>query len=381
MDDEPIILGQQRAAADKAEAARIAAGNLHPSPLSESDRYYDWRGDGELISPTVLPVDVKISALCRAFASIGSVERTETRRSLSQEDLYTLWTFSQRCAAFALRTRDSQWIVDGLAAVAMIDIARIDWRDAIGPPGLLVAVARKIGIATDTILRSTSALAEKEISEILSSYIGARGRTVTVEQSLFSIVSTPDGPGLIARRTCPYHPTVRLDQAILEIAELLRCDKYSASAMIETDLPAWWLSKVDDVALTTALNQITVGASVHATLRPGECDDYRSQGIIVFLVETGHAEIASSLLGIANEKRLRPNNFFMIAARHGRLFCLLIARSFIAGIPSIETTESLSRFQGGLQHVLEDCEHRSSPHRAWTIARLQSALRRLMGRL
>src|SRR6185312_3596216 len=174
MNDEPIILGQQLAAARKVEAERLARGDSVPSPLTSNDRYDARRGDLDLYDPVPLPLDDRLRALCHEYASRDDVNRSATRRSLSMDDFYTLLTFSRRAAVLGLRRRDPDWLFDGLTACAMIEIARIDWRDAPGPAGLIWAMFDLIGVDAVPSFMAAAALAAPEIAELLTSFPNRR---------------------------------------------------------------------------------------------------------------------------------------------------------------------------------------------------------------
>jgi hypothetical protein len=62
------------------------------------------------------------------------------------DDFYTLRIFANRCAVLGWRSRDTDILADGLTAIAMIEIARIDWRDAIGPSFIIFAVFHQLGV-------------------------------------------------------------------------------------------------------------------------------------------------------------------------------------------------------------------------------------------
>ncbi len=378
MADEPFILGQQFAAARSAEAARIARADSGVSPLGAEDRYDQWRGDLDLYDPVRLPLDDRIRLLCREFASVGEKARSAIRRSLTLNDFYTLLTFAQRSAVFALRTRDPRWLVDGLTAIAIVEIARIDYRDAPGPAGLIYAIFHRIGVAAYPAFEQAAALAEPDIAELLQSFRDRPPNHRTLKACCFEAVDSPGGPGLIQRSGCLYKPTMRLDKLILQIAEVLRNDQYSPSVEIGTTLPDVWLSKIDDRALASALSSVVAGATAHGTLRPEVSPEHLNLGIIAFAVETANEAAAATLLRIARLKQTQNNDFKMLAAQDRRLFCLLIARNWMVGGEDFETAESIMRFQPGLEKLLQDCP-------AADATRLPSAkyarFRGLLGRL
>ncbi len=354
MTDEPIILGQQLADARKVEAGRIARGESAPSPLTSNDRYDAWRGDLDLYDPVPLPLDDRLRALCHEFASRDDVKRSATRRSLSMDDFYTLLTFSRRAAVLGLRRRDPNWLVDGLTACAMIEIARIDWRDASGPAGLIWAIFDLIGVDAVASFMAAAALAEPEIAELLSSFRNRPPAHRALKAWCYELVDSSGGPGLLPRSGSLYNPTVPLERVALQIAELLREDQYSADVELATALPNIWLSRIDDRALAAALNSVVAGATVHGKLRPTAQANHEYVGIMAFLVETRTSSAAEALIRIARLKQREKNDFVLVAAWHRRLFCVLIGRNFMHGGQPFETSDSMKRFVPGMERTLQE---------------------------
>ena len=87
--------------------------------------------DGYLafLNPTPLALDSELAELCRRTALIEPSARARVRQSISMDEFYTLLAFSRRMALFALRERSVGRLRDGLNAIALIDLARIDYRD------------------------------------------------------------------------------------------------------------------------------------------------------------------------------------------------------------------------------------------------------------
>ena len=157
--------------------------------------------------------------------------------------------------------------------------------------------------------------------------------------------------GLIRRGFCSYHPTLDVAKAAVEIADLIAKDKYlPTSVEIAAELPAVWLETKNNAALEEALRGIRAGASIAASLRPGELADCDSQMFLVFLVETADESAARTLLQLSQTKK--PESYAMLGLAKEKLFCLVVARSFVVGVDSFETTEKLSRFSKGLTDIL-----------------------------
>lgn len=72
---------------------------------------------------------------------------------------------------------------------------------------------------------------------------------------------------------------------------------------------------------------------------------------MIFLEEMVNESAARMLLDLSRNKR--PSGYSMIGVARGKLFCLVVARSFVAGVGPIETPESLYRFSNGIGEVLD----------------------------
>jgi hypothetical protein len=353
MKEKPVILGRELAEARQAEAERVARGDGAESPLSPVDRYDEFSGESSLCDPVWSSLDDRLTDLCRLYKRQPPDERAATRRSLSMENFYTLFTFACRAAVFAWRADNPRQLEDGLAAVAMVEIARVDWRDALGPPFVIYAIFQQLGLNATQPFAAAAALAEPRLAEMLLSFQDRPEEHKTLQAAGYSRVDTVHGPGLIRSSGSLYAPILPLDQIVLQLAQLLRDHGYSAYAEIATELPDYWLSKVDDGALKAALSTVVGGASVHARPSPAASSDYASQGIMVFLVESSNPGGAEGLMALARQKQSLPNDFILLPSQCGRLFCLFVARNFVAGSKALETQKSMSRFLPSITRILE----------------------------
>jgi len=117
-----------------------------------------------------------------------------------------------------------------------------------------------------------------------------------------------------------------------------------------------WLSSVDDSVLKQALTSVRAVVKINGNLRPQESPDYQSQTLIVFLAELSDETAARSLFRLSQEKGNRPNDFAMVGVTEGRLFCLAVERSFMAGKTSFETPATMRRFSTGIVEALKSVQ-------------------------
>jgi hypothetical protein len=345
------VIGAERAKADAAERRRVARGDAGPSPMPPGE--YDVRPEElGLIRPKPNAYEAALAEMCKRYARADAQTRARTRRALTEEDLSMLIGFGERAAVFGLRERSAERIADGLTALAMIEEERVDFRDALVALSLLNYSAVKIGADASKLFRDAAALAEPETAKL---FIEFNGRTPEQKDLRTAWgqeeIETEAGVGFIGRDIEKYDPTYDLKKIAVGVADLLLSDKYQPTSVeIATALPPGWLETRDNSRLERAMRAVRAGASVSASLREGVHPRGESQMFTAFIVELADEQSARELLSLSREKK--PTDYHMLGVAEGRLFCLVVARSFEVGVKSFETRESLNRFSEGLAAVL-----------------------------
>lgn len=348
-----FVIGAEMARAARAEAARIARGLTRTGPISPDTRYDRWAGDNSLADPVPRPADAALRKVCRRYAAAHAKDRAEQTAASSMDDFYTLLQFARRSAVFALRERRLDFVADGLTAVAMIDPLRIDERDASSPLPVLAYAARALGAAAEPLFAAAAELARPDMRKIITRFLRNSGSTL--REGCYAVVETPAGPGFVDMSVDDYDPALPLADIALALAEVIGGDGYERGTVtIASDMPPVWLKGMDDAALARALRTVRGAASIHAGLRPGVAadGDHQSRGIIVFLAELAEASSAAALLRIAEAKSTMPSDIALLGTGAGRLFCLIVARSFVQGVAGVETSQSLRRFEPRVSAIL-----------------------------
>ncbi|HEX2081495.1 MAG TPA: hypothetical protein VHG08_27575 [Longimicrobium sp.] len=326
------------------------------SPMP-AERYDDSRGERSLWNPVRVPLDSALADLARRYAGSDAAGRARMRDSIDVWDsYYELTTFAERAAVFALRERNAEHVRDGLAAIAMIDLARTNAYDTSidGPVALLHHVATRIGADAPVLLREAGALAEGECAQFLTRFPDRPAEEKDLKVWMREEVQTPRGPGFIQRMFRNYQPTLDLVSAGLEMMDVLARDEYRPGDLtIATDLPsAVWLrtgAGVNHRAISRALTPRAC-ATIDASLRPEVHPRHRAQSLIIFLMELADEQNALTLQDASRQARLPRNVLLGIA--EGRLFCLVAGRSTVPFARAYETTERLARFEAPLREVL-----------------------------
>jgi len=348
---DQVVLGEHIAKAAAAEERRKAKGNLGKSPMPVQK--YDRQGDElGLLRPREAPLDSALAELTREFAKANERTRATIRDSISMEEFYTLLAFSQRAAVFALRERSIGRVTNGLTAIAMIEAERVDWRDILVALSLLNHAAERIGSDADRLLREAGRLSEPEVARLIDGFIARSPKEKGLRESWgYDEVEIDGQVGLIGWGFRAYQPTRDLAKAAVDIADFIAKDKYIPfSVEIATELPAVWLTTRDNAALQKALKAVRAGATVSARLRSEEHPHADSQMFSVFLVETADEAAAGTLLKVS--QKIKPEGVAMLGVAEKNLFCLLVARPWVAGVESFEKADTLSRFAHGLAGIL-----------------------------
>lgn len=141
------VIGAQIAAAVAAEERHQQVSRL-PSPLLGLT-YQLERGEYDLFRFVESETDELVALTALRALELRRQELVEFRDALTQDDFYTLLTFARRVAVRVLRGHADQ-LSAGWAAVGIVDLERVDWRDAAVAVGLLGYCAAR----TDTHLRA-----------------------------------------------------------------------------------------------------------------------------------------------------------------------------------------------------------------------------------
>lgn len=351
---DAVVLGMELAAAAEAEKRRLATRRSIKSPMPR-ERYP--RAEFDLLTPTVLALDSKLASLSRQFAKCRDQKRTAMRAAISMAEFYTLLTFAQRAAVFAIRERDTAWAVAGLTAVAVIEAERVDWRDILVALGLLHHAAGRVGLDADRLLKKLRRLAEPGTAELIDGFRKRPRCDKDLSAWGYEEAETAQGIGLIQGGFGGTKPTYDLVTLASEIAGYLVTDKYEPSSLdFGEAMPRVWLESHDNAALDRALKAIRAGVAISAALRPIKGVKHQAQHFVIFVQEMKSDAAARQLWQIA--RRTKPTFYCKVELLAARLFCLIVARSCWEGVRAYETPTSLARFSRPIGDILR--RHASS---------------------
>lgn len=345
----PIVLGQEMANAAEAEKRRLAKSDL-ASPMPKAS-YDFWRGELSLVDPKPVDLDREIANLVRDFQQWDARARDGCRRAMSMDELYTLLAFSKRQAVFAIREPGADAINVGLAAIAMIESDRTDYRDILVALSFLHHAAARLQLNPRVLFATAAALSEPDTSRLIDEFAARKPEDLDLRDAWGYDEVVNDGRvGFIRWGFRKYEPTGDLKRVAMAIAALLEADDYQPEVPeVATEVPRYWLGGGASPSLDQTLGTVRAGASVSGRMRPGVDAGHASQQLSVFIAELEDPAAATRLAEVAMTPR---TGFSALGVAEGRLFALMVARSFVQGIDAHETTESLTRFRPGLAQVL-----------------------------
>jgi hypothetical protein len=351
------IIGEHLARAAEAVRQWKSRGDMAKSPMP--DGKYDLR-DGNLINPVPGALDSQLRQLCQSFANSDAEPRAQIRASISMREFGTLLAFSSRAAVFGIRERNAGWLVDGLTALSMIELDRVDFRDVLTSVSLLHHSAVRIGQDATQLLRAAAVLSDPKTAELINGFISRPPEYKVLRDKWgYDEVETKDGIGFIGWGFSDYNPTYDLKKIALDLAALIAADKYQPYAQVATKLPDVWLKTKDSSSLDKSLQAVRGGATISGHLRPNEHPEPENQQFAIFLVEVAEESAAQTLLDLSTKKKTTGNrmlglaaDYYMLGLAEGKLFCLIVARSVVLGKKSFETSDSLARFSTGIAGIL-----------------------------
>lgn len=349
--ESPYVIGQEMADAREHERKHQALRKTTPSPLP--DGHYELQhGEWGLLNPAPSDLDSRIRESCSAFAKLSKQQRADFTAAVSLNEFYTLITFAKRSSVFALRKQDKELLKDALIALAMIEAKRTDYRDILLVLSLLYHTSSRIGVNPDQAFRIAAQFAEPEVQYLMVEFTKLEQQEKSLRDSWgYHEVKTEFGLGFARWGFMRFEPDLDLLDVALKIAAIIDADSYKTESIeLASELPEVWLTTKNPKPLRAALNKIKGGVTISATLCAEKSPDSSSQQFTVFIVELATQESAQQLLEISKFKK--PESFCMLAAAVDRLFCLVVARSFVGGVASFEKGDSLKRFKDKIEIAL-----------------------------
>lgn len=338
-DRSPVILGQQLAAAQAAEARHRLRSPSGPSPL-DGVTYDASRGEYDLFRFVRSEVDEQVA---QAVIIEGDDDPARLRDALTIDDFYTLLAFIRRSVLTALRSGDVEPLDDAVRALTLLDDERMDWRDTVVNIELVAWALDHVGTDYKHRFNEAATRATRGTAEMLRS-VGKQPRR-KLTPGMWALVSTPAGKALAQSDFDRYDPTVDLVTAALAIEEVVERDRYRVDALtVATEIPTVWL--VDLPTIRRSLDRVRAVVSLSAVLAEG--DPQEAQMLLVFVTEAADAADAQAIAEAARSHR----DHEAVGVAVGSEFAVMVASSTVVGVPNRESAGGLDRFVADLRAAL-----------------------------
>lgn len=338
-DAAPVVIGSEMAQAQAAEAQHAALRDAGPSPMAglryapEAARLWRWEET---------PLDAAIAALASDYAALPAPARAQMRASLTMDDFYEVLTFTRRAGLAALRGGDAGPLAPAFTALAMIEQARIDWRDLTVATGLVCGAGRIVGAPVAEWVDRAAALAEPGCAKTLREFRTAKPDLAAT--CGLRAVETAEGVVLFDTGFCRYAPRAELAGMALACAHGLEAQGYIIESFtLARDLPPVWLGAAEGSRLARIAKGLTGCVSLSGHLQ-ADPDPWESgQHLLVFLGEARSAAEAAAIAQAAQERG--DADCSQIGIVSGKLCALVIQRSVLSGTPPMESPEGLERLR------------------------------------
>lgn len=348
MESKPVVLGLQMAAAEATERARVAAGGQASSPLSGS-AYEAERGEFNLTTLVPSQRDSEIADLVEMWRQSEENERERLRSSLTLDDNYTLIQFAKRMAVRSLNESGTSSCERGLNALAMIDEARIDPRDASWAAGLLRHATDRVesaGVFDRAIALATPGMASL-LRGVMSSNLQDWGQREW---------RSPDGIGLIRSGWAHYEPTIDLVAIARRIALEVLSERYILDDVeVATELPAVWFAKARRDHAVGVLTRSLGVVSQHGSLRSAVAAP-DGQMFIMWIAELPTWTDSTQLVADVGHGDSSDGRF-VVGVATGHLFVLLVGGSCHIGVEPVESLATLQDLGLRLRRCLGESTH------------------------
>lgn len=349
-----VVLGQELANANEKEQERMASGDFNDSPMPEYN-YSKWPNEKSLINPQVNSLDSLIISLTIRYAKSNDSIRHEIRNSLSQDDLYTLFTFCQRAAIFGLKGNgDKVYLENALNTLSMVDSERCDFRDALVAMAFANHGIKKAGLNSEALYDEAIKLANPRMAELLSGFQSRTERDKTLETMAgYTEFQTEYGTGFVQCGYDKFEPKSNISEIGFEILKFIETEKYQMASMsVAESLPLIWVNGEGNSELKDILHQSRGTISVSAYPKEEFCEEWLSQMFLLYLIECENGDDAKRIVEMVNDAERK--SFYRMVLNIDEMFCILIARSVVLGEDSCENDKSIKRFKAPLEQLIRE---------------------------
>jgi len=153
-------------------------------------RVVDNQGYGSLRIPS--PRDDQITTLLRTWIALDAKDRLAAAEGIREDRRFTLLAYAERMASLAVRERNQDYIILGLAGLGT-DGWRGDWQDNAAIISLHYGAAGKLGLPPQPVFETAAALLSANPALALRSFLNRLPQDKTLEAMGYIAGQDDDG--------------------------------------------------------------------------------------------------------------------------------------------------------------------------------------------
>ncbi len=306
--------------------------------LSKPIQYTSGSGKWSLVGPVRCGLDNELIELCTRFESMNSEQRVRSAiLPKHSETRWTLFMFAQRMAVFALRDNNPNLLATGLVGLGLVS-DRIDPRDIMSASAKLIYVAQRLGL-NPLELAENGRTHHSRIQEL---YLNVAQRDHEVDWHSkhwgFCEIDSELGVGLIGSRGS-YDPTIDLVGLAMRICRIVEADSNYSATSLQIDQPrgAHFAPNRGGLSMSGIPNQ-----AAHAQMK--------DQSLKMRLVE--FETVADADRWVKNHQV--ASNEVSLTMAYDRLIFTLTARSWVKDVATLETSQSIQRFEAPIASLVQN---------------------------
>ena len=193
---DKTVIGKELADASLKEKENLDSNNVKSPLLNFS--YSKFPNEQSLINPKLNKLDSLIIKLCERFKNSNDSIKNETRKSIRQNDIYTLLQFTQRATVFSIRRKEATFLEDGFIAISMIETERCDYRDVLVALSFLNFGIIKLNLNETKMFRDAAILSEATTAKLIRQFSERSTKNKSLEEVAdYKAVETTNGIAFI----------------------------------------------------------------------------------------------------------------------------------------------------------------------------------------
>ncbi len=160
--------------------------------FASSDCLKDENNHGYGTLPIPIQRDAELSDLLNAWLDLDELSRNAALSQITEEHRWTLLSYSERMATWAVRDRDRSHIVLGLLALGL-DGWQFDWRENMVMICLHYDAAQRIGLTPASVFEEAAKLLPQKPADALISFLHRSDEDRSLEAMGYAVGVDDDG--------------------------------------------------------------------------------------------------------------------------------------------------------------------------------------------